>query len=68
MNIFVYWKNENGEVELITPPLDGTILPGVTRSSIIDLAKSLGEFKSLNSHVMPIKPNRRWNSLLLIHT
>jgi branched-chain amino acid aminotransferase len=45
MNIFVYWKNENGEVELITPPLDGTILPGVTRNSIIDLAKSLGEFK-----------------------
>jgi branched-chain amino acid aminotransferase len=45
MNIFVYWKNENGEVELITPPLDGTILPGVTRNSILDLAKSLGEFK-----------------------
>ena len=45
MNIFVYWKNENGEAELITPPLDGTILPGVTRNSIIDLAKSLGEFK-----------------------
>jgi branched-chain amino acid aminotransferase len=45
MNIFVYWKNENGEVELITPPLNGTILPGVTRNSILDLAKSLGEFK-----------------------
>ena len=45
MNIFVYWKNEDGEVELITPPLDGTILPGVTRNSILDLAKSLGEFK-----------------------
>ena len=45
MNIFVYWKNEDGVVELITPPLDGTILPGVTRNSILDLAKSLGEFK-----------------------
>ena len=44
MNIFVYWKNEDGVVELITPPLDGTILPGVTRNSILDLAKSLGEF------------------------
>ena len=31
MNLFVFWKNENGEDELITPPLDGTILPGITR-------------------------------------
>ena len=45
MNIFVFWKNENGENELITPPLDGPILPGVTRNSILDLARSLGEFK-----------------------
>ena len=45
MNIFVFWKNENGEDELITPPLDGTILPGITRSSIITLLKELKEFK-----------------------
>jgi branched-chain amino acid aminotransferase len=44
MNIFVFWKNENGEDELITPPLDGTILPGVTRDSILNLSRSLGEF------------------------
>jgi hypothetical protein len=31
MNMFVFWKNEKGEQELVTPPLDGTILPGVTR-------------------------------------
>jgi len=42
MNIFVFWKNEDGENELITPPLDGTILPGITRNSILDLARSLG--------------------------
>ena len=35
MNFFLFWKNEKGENELITPPLDGTILPGVTRASII---------------------------------
>jgi branched-chain amino acid aminotransferase len=35
MNFFVFWKNEKGEDELITPPLDGTILPGITRDSII---------------------------------
>lgn len=33
------------ETELITPPLDGTILPGVTRDSIISLTKTWNEFK-----------------------
>lgn len=28
-----------GGVELVTPPLDGTILPGVTRDSILQLAR-----------------------------
>jgi len=45
MNFFVFWRNEEGEDELITPPLDGTILPGVTRDSIITLCKELKEFK-----------------------
>lgn len=27
------------EEELVTPPLDGIILPGVTRQSILDLAR-----------------------------
>jgi branched-chain amino acid aminotransferase len=39
MNLFVAWANENGEKELVTPPLDGTILDGVTRDSILDLAR-----------------------------
>jgi len=42
MNMFVYWKNAKGEKELVTAPLDGTILPGVTRSSVISLARSHG--------------------------
>uniref|UniRef100_A0AC34F3P3 Branched-chain-amino-acid aminotransferase n=1 Tax=Panagrolaimus sp. ES5 TaxID=591445 RepID=A0AC34F3P3_9BILA len=46
MNIFMYWRNEQGEEELVTPPLsDGLILPGVTRNSLIDIAKSWNEFK-----------------------
>ena len=28
--------------ELITPPLDGTILPGITRDSVLELARSWG--------------------------
>ena len=45
MNLFVYWKLPNGQVELVTPPLDGTILPGVTRDSIISLSRAWGEFQ-----------------------
>ncbi|GMR62627.1 hypothetical protein PMAYCL1PPCAC_32822, partial [Pristionchus mayeri] len=46
MNIFVFWKNEQGELELVTPPLDrGLILPGVTRDSLLELAREYGEFK-----------------------
>jgi len=46
MNMFVFWKNEKGEKELITAPLeDGTILPGVTRKFILELSRKWGEFK-----------------------
>jgi len=45
MNFFVYWKNEEGEDELVTPPLDGTILPGVTRDTILTITRELKEFK-----------------------
>jgi len=45
MNQFFFWKNKQGEKELITAPLDGTILPGVTRDSILALTRKWGEFK-----------------------
>lgn len=38
MNIF-FIKIKNNITELITPRLDGTILPGITRDSIIELCK-----------------------------
>ena len=46
MNVFFYMVNkETNRPELVTPPLTrGDILPGVTRASILDLAKSWGEF------------------------
>lgn len=37
MNIFMYFINDLGERELITPPLNGLILPGITRDSILQL-------------------------------
>ncbi|XP_020382655.2 branched-chain-amino-acid aminotransferase, cytosolic [Rhincodon typus] len=45
MNLFLYWINENGEEELVTPPLDGVILPGVVRQSILDLTRKWNQFK-----------------------
>lgn len=46
MNFLTYWINEKGEKELVTPTLDtGLILPGVTRQSLLDLARQWGEFK-----------------------
>uniref|UniRef100_A0A158PBF6 branched-chain-amino-acid transaminase n=1 Tax=Angiostrongylus cantonensis TaxID=6313 RepID=A0A158PBF6_ANGCA len=46
MNTFLYWKNEEGDEELITPTLEsGLILPGVTRQSILELSQEIGGFK-----------------------
>jgi len=38
MNLFVVFRKDNGGYELVTPPLDGMILPGVTRDSVLTLA------------------------------
>ncbi|XP_063374839.1 branched-chain-amino-acid aminotransferase [Cydia amplana] len=38
MNIFTVYINENGDKQLSTPPLNGLILPGITRRSILELA------------------------------
>ncbi|EIW64857.1 branched-chain amino acid aminotransferase II [Trametes versicolor FP-101664 SS1] len=39
MNAFVVFKKADGSYELVTPPLDGLILPGVTRDSVLGLAR-----------------------------
>ena len=44
MNMFVFWHTKDGRKELRTAPLDGTILPGVTRQSVLDLCRGWGEF------------------------
>ena len=43
MNLFFYWINKQGKRELVTAPLDGTILPGVTRDSILTLTRHFQE-------------------------
>ncbi|XP_072282857.1 branched-chain-amino-acid aminotransferase, cytosolic-like isoform X2 [Pyxicephalus adspersus] len=51
INFFMFWNNEQGEKELITPPLSGLILAGVTRQSLLDLARQWGEFKVSESTI-----------------
>eukprot|EP00850_Spirogloea_muscicola_P013928 SM000097S24781 [mRNA] locus=s97:252987:255796:+ [translate_table: standard] len=42
MNVFFLMRGRNGSLELITPPLDGLVLPGVTRDTVLALARSWG--------------------------
>ena len=40
MNIFALFRKKSGELELVTPSLEsGLILPGVTRRSVLELAR-----------------------------
>ncbi|KAH8835394.1 branched-chain amino acid aminotransferase II [Flagelloscypha sp. PMI_526] len=39
MNMFIVFKKSDGSLELVTPPLDGMILPGITRDSVLSLAR-----------------------------
>jgi len=41
MNIFFVYE-ENGKTIVVTPSLTGTLLPGITRLSLLDVAKELG--------------------------
>lgn len=53
MNAFVFWRSlqDPQKRQLITPPLDGTILPGVTRDSILNLCRQWGEFDVLEAPI-----------------
>lgn len=52
MNFFVFWHNaETGKRELVTAPLDGIVLPGVTRDSIMQLTRQWGEFDVIERYV-----------------
>ncbi|KAL3141817.1 hypothetical protein ABBQ32_004491 [Trebouxia sp. C0010 RCD-2024] len=55
MNLmFLLQKGDCEDRELVTPPLDGTILPGITRDSILQLCKEWGEF-SVSERQLSIK-------------
>ncbi|EFN70181.1 Branched-chain-amino-acid aminotransferase, cytosolic [Camponotus floridanus] len=45
MNVFIVYINDNGERELLTPPLSGLILPGVVRNSLLSMAREWNQFR-----------------------
>lgn len=46
MNIFFVFKKAGGGTELVTAPLSrGDILPGVTRSSVLELCRGWNELE-----------------------
>lgn len=61
------------ERELVTPPLDGLILPGVTRFSLLELAREWKEFRVSErpvtmSEVVEAHKDKRVRTLhLLLH-
>lgn len=34
-NFFFVWKNQDNELELVTAPIDGLVLPGILRDSVL---------------------------------
>lgn len=51
MNIFVLYRDENGDKVLVTPPLNGLILPGVIRQSVIDLTLQWKDVKLKETNI-----------------
>lgn len=45
MNIFFLIKNDEGVIECITPPLDGSVLPGITRRSMLEIIRQENKVK-----------------------
>ncbi|KAA1475390.1 branched-chain amino acid aminotransferase II [Dentipellis sp. KUC8613] len=63
MNFFAVVKRDDGDLDIVTPPLDGTILPGVTRASVLSLLSAhpaqtslpnLSNKTRLHTHERPI--------------
>lgn len=50
-NLYIYWVNKQGQKELVTPALDGTILPGITRKSILELMQDNTRFKCVEKKI-----------------
>ncbi|KZV60204.1 branched-chain amino acid aminotransferase II [Peniophora sp. CONT] len=65
MNFFLALKRDDGDIDIITPPLDGTILPGVTRESSLELFNAHGKETSLPNISNKTKLHAREQSITM---
>jgi len=67
-NVFFFWRNEQGEDEVITPVADDTILHGCTRDSVLHLLRNKRRFKVterillINEVIKAIDENRMYEA------
>ena len=59
MNMFAVLKKDDGAWEVVTPPLNGLILPGVTRLSILELLRAHQKGEIQLENVPKIEVNER---------
>lgn len=59
MNMFVVLKENDGSFEVVTPPLNGMILPGVTRDSVLQLLRDHESGKSPLANLPKIRVSER---------
>ncbi len=52
-NVFILWVDKWNRKELVTPALDGSVLPGITRDSIIQLLRNDSRFH-LTEKTIPV--------------
>ncbi|KAJ7155322.1 aminotransferase [Mycena filopes] len=57
MNFFAVAEREDGGLTVVTPPLDGTILPGITRASALTLLRAHAASPSSNILALPLPAN-----------
>ncbi|KAK0448453.1 aminotransferase [Desarmillaria tabescens] len=73
MNVFVVIKREGGDgIDVVTPELDGTILPGVTRMSVLELLQkdgmSVAERKVTMTELRALSVQERLLEVFLVGT
>ena len=39
LNLFILWRNKEGQIELVTAPLSDLILPGINRLSVLEIMR-----------------------------
>ncbi|KAK6992930.1 branched-chain-amino-acid aminotransferase [Favolaschia claudopus] len=57
MNFFAVAERDDGGITIVTPPTDGTILPGITRDATLVLLREHAKNPSANLLNVPFPPN-----------